>query len=484
MAVLGFHSVLSLISASILQRLSAHYSLGRRLISRGLVRYLHPSTEALREAAGMERAKSGGKAAKGGATRRRGGEEERDRDHSFLLPKSAPIELEKAEVTAVDVLQLPLYVELRWVVDLSVAALVVFLITETYAWLLPRRSGSELNLSAVWWVMVLFSSLKALAALSSHYFRSGEAESAAVERGGESSLLLCFGLLTFLASMVMMMVGDEAFDVGLLRAYRNLTAGTDAYLASEDVDFVSGTRSPILLYLVLSAFFGCLGGLLTFPAFRLARMYSDAVGYAGENGLTQLALHVSFFAPLPLLGLWLKEVGPWLRLSAAQLESVRMWSLAGLLLLRLATTRLHLQAYLNSAHANLMKLRTEAGRINSLALQRSIAQIFAFLCAAALQFLVPLAMLTALLCLRKSCGAYKWLPSSQDVSPFPALSPFDVPPKAPTPGSVQAQLASITVLFNPIVHRGLWNLLLLNTLLIHSTLSVLGFLYNRRIHNQ
>ena len=143
MAVLGFHTVLSLISVSILQRLSARYSLGRRLLSRGLVRYLHPTTEELRAAAGLTNVRL----VQGKARRRDKGPDAKDaKDHSFLVPKSAEIRLEKAEVKSLDILQLPLYVELRWAVDLTACALFVFAVTETYCWLLPRRSGSETNM--------------------------------------------------------------------------------------------------------------------------------------------------------------------------------------------------------------------------------------------------------------------------------------------------------------------------------------------------
>ena len=50
MAILGFHIVLTLIAASLLQKLSARYSFGRKLLSSGLRRYYHPTTEELRNA--------------------------------------------------------------------------------------------------------------------------------------------------------------------------------------------------------------------------------------------------------------------------------------------------------------------------------------------------------------------------------------------------------------------------------------------------
>ena len=52
MAVLGVQLVFSMITASILSKLSGHYSFGRWVLCSRLARYLHPSDEELRKLAG------------------------------------------------------------------------------------------------------------------------------------------------------------------------------------------------------------------------------------------------------------------------------------------------------------------------------------------------------------------------------------------------------------------------------------------------
>lgn len=62
------------------------------------------------------------------------------------------------------------------------------------------------------------------------------------------------------------------------------------------------------------------------------------------------------------------------RLSDSAFDSMRLWMLVVLCLLRLAVTRPHLQAYLCLAKARVEQLRREAGRIEAREIQRRVGK--------------------------------------------------------------------------------------------------------------
>lgn len=53
MAILGFQVVSSLIMVSVLSKMSSHFSFGKFFLARHLARYIHPTDDELREAAGL-----------------------------------------------------------------------------------------------------------------------------------------------------------------------------------------------------------------------------------------------------------------------------------------------------------------------------------------------------------------------------------------------------------------------------------------------
>jgi hypothetical protein len=186
MAILGFHIVLTLISASVLQKLSARYSFGRRLLTAGgLRRYLHPTNEQLRAATGHA---TNGAAHKNANTRRRGKKDEADAAEGFLVPKNVDVHLEQTAVNAIDVLRLPFYVQYRWLMDFALATMVVYVISEIFTYFTfgaftsvrarvcssHTHTVQEPNLSIVWLMVMMAVTLKCLASLSSLFFTESD----------------------------------------------------------------------------------------------------------------------------------------------------------------------------------------------------------------------------------------------------------------------------------------------------------------------
>lgn len=59
-------------------------------------------------------------------------------------------------------------------------------------------------------------------------------------------------------------------------------------------------------------------------------------------------------------------------MSDSTYNTMRLWTIVGLCLLRLAVTRCHLQAYLGLAERWVEQMRREAGRITGLEIQRKV----------------------------------------------------------------------------------------------------------------
>ncbi|KAM8763722.1 transmembrane protein 161A isoform 4-T4 [Rhynchonycteris naso] len=171
-----------------------------------------------------------------------------------------------------------------------------------------------------------------------------------------------------------------------------------------------------------------LGAFLTFPGLRLAQTHRDALTMSGDQPMLQFLLHTSFLSPLFILWLWTKPIArnflhqtpsegtPFSLLSDSAFDSLRLWALVALCLLRLAVTRPHLQAYLCLAKARVEQLRREAGHIEAREIQRRVVRVYCYLTVVSLQYLTPLILTLNCTLLLKTLGGYSW-----GVSPAPAL---------------------------------------------------------------
>jgi len=169
MAVLGIQFVITLMMATVLSRVGPHLSLARWLLTgrlAGLVRYLHPSDEELRQFAPAPRLdkktvkKARQQEKQGSATK----------DQTFQVPRNAELTLQTAPVELTDLVQLRYYTEYQWLLDFSCYSLFTYILSELYISLLPAKAATEVNLSLVWVVLVLIFTYKLLLSLNGLYF--------------------------------------------------------------------------------------------------------------------------------------------------------------------------------------------------------------------------------------------------------------------------------------------------------------------------
>uniref|UniRef100_A0ABI7YY89 Transmembrane protein 161A n=1 Tax=Felis catus TaxID=9685 RepID=A0ABI7YY89_FELCA len=173
-----------------------------------------------------------------------------------------------------------------------------------------------------------------------------------------------------------------------------------------------------------------LGAFLTFPGLRLAQTHLDALTMSEDRPMLQFLLQMSFLSPLIILGLWTKPIArdflhqapagemTFSLLSDSAFDSLRLWVLVALCLLRLAVTRPHLQAYLCLAKARVEQLRREAGRIEAREIQRRVVRVYCYVTVVSLQYLTPLILTFNCTLLLKTLGGYSW-----GLGPVPMLSP-------------------------------------------------------------
>lgn len=399
MAVLGGQLVITLIMASIIQKMNAHISFARWLLCHtGLVRYLDPTDDQLRTLAGIGKEKGKGK------------NHQKERPQSFHVSRNIDIDLETAKVGSLDVMYLRYFTEYQWLVDFSIYAAIVYVSSEVYSIWFPAKE--EVNLSMVWCLLVIFFALKLLGSLTVLYFRSEESIA-------ERSMCIIACLVYLLIAMIVLTLDDSILETGLEQAYTNFNKSASAFLAEQGVSN-SGPASKIVLKFFIAVLCGLLGSLFTFPGLRIAQMHWDSLKYCRTTKLMQIILNTSFALPFVLVVLWIKPISrDYLTdrtfggmdkpiLTSHAFEAIRLLLMIFAVLLRFALLPTYLQAYLNIAYDRIESMKKEGGRITNIELRRKISSVFSYLCVVTLQFAAPLILCLFFTLMYKSLSGFSW----------------------------------------------------------------------------
>nr|KAF6482430.1 transmembrane protein 161A [Molossus molossus] len=370
MAILGVQLVVTLLTATLMHRLAPHCSFARWLLCNGsLFRYKQPSEEELRALAGRQRPR-------GRKDRWANGYSE---EKTLCVPRDAPFQLQTCPLTAVDALVLRFFLEYQWFVDFAVYSGGVYLFTEAYYYVLgPAR---ETNIAVFWCLLTIAFSIKVFLTVTRLYFSAKDQ--------GERSVCLTFAFLFLLLAMLVQVVPEETLELGLEPGLASMTQNLEPLLKMQGWDWML-PLVKLVIRVGLSVLGSMLGAFLTFPGLRLAQTHRDALTMSEDRPMLQFLLHTSFLSPLFILWLWAKPIArnflyraplggtPFFLLSDSAFDSLRLWVLVALCLLRLAVIRPHLQAYLCLAKARVEQLRREAGRIEACEIQRRVATLGAW----------------------------------------------------------------------------------------------------------
>ncbi|KAF6307307.1 transmembrane protein 161A [Rhinolophus ferrumequinum] len=418
-----------------MHRLAPHCSFARWLLCNGsLFRYKHPSEEELRALAGKQRPRGKRERWANGCSE----------EKPFCVPRDAPFQLETCPLTAMDALVLRFFLEYQWFVDFAVYAGGVYLFTEAYYYVLgPAR---ETNIAVFWCLLTIAFSLKVFLTVTQLYFSAKE--------GGERSVCLTFAFFFLLLAMLVQVVPEETLELGLEPGLASMTQNLEPLLKMQGWDWAL-PLAKLAIRVGLAVLGSLLGAFLTFPGLRLAQTHRDALTMSEDRPMLQFLLHTSFLSPLFILWLWTKPIArdllhqapfgetPFSLLSDSAFDSLRLWMIVALCLLRLAVTRPHLQAYLCLAKSRVEQLRREAGRIEAREIQRRVVRVYCYVTVVSLQYLTPLILTLNCTLLLKTLGGYSWgLGPALPLSPVQAAAPDG--PAGPKEDEAQQAAARIT----------------------------------------
>uniref|UniRef100_A0A8C6JIY4 Transmembrane protein 161A n=1 Tax=Melopsittacus undulatus TaxID=13146 RepID=A0A8C6JIY4_MELUD len=416
MAVMGVQVVVTLLAASLMQKMAPHWSFARWLLCNGsLYRYKHPSDEELCALAGKQRPKA----------KRMNGMME---DKPLSVPRDIDLRLDTSPITAVDALGN------------------------------PPMPPKEMNIGVLWSLLTVVFSIKVFFMVMRHYFRS--------EEGGERSVCLTFAFFFLLLAMVALVIREDYLEFGLEPALAGVSTNLKSILQQRGWEWTLPI-AKLAFKLGLVALCSFLGACLTFPGLRLAQTHLDALRMAADKPLTQVLLHGSFLAPVLVVVMWIKPISRDFLLHApmgkqtvqimsdSAYNTARLWTIVGLCLLRLAVTRHHLQAYLCLAERWVEQMRKEAGRIPALEIQRKITRIYCYVSVVSLQYLGPIILTFHCTLLLKTLGHHSW-----GLYPEPPPVPMAVAPRHSGAEDVRAAVEQVTAvlggIFTPVFFRGLF----------------------------
>uniref|UniRef100_A0A8C8HXF3 Transmembrane protein 161A n=1 Tax=Oncorhynchus tshawytscha TaxID=74940 RepID=A0A8C8HXF3_ONCTS len=424
LALIGVQLVVSLLAASIMQRMTPHCSFARWLLCNGsLFRFKHPSEGELCALAGKQMPSKPSR-----RDRRQNGDSK-----PLTVPKDIDLNLEKAPIGVLDALVLRLFLEYQWLIDFAVYAMGIYLFTEGYFCVVDP--AMEVHIGAFWCVLTVLCCLKTLHSLMGHYFRSDE--------GGERSVCLAFGFLSLLVAMLVLVVREDYLEFGLEPGFNSLFDNLEVFAKQQGFAEWSVPVTKLTVKLGLAAICAFIGALLAFPGLRLAQTHLDAVQMNSDRPFIQILLHISFLAPVVVIVLWIKPIArdflgnaPMGKtsvtlMSSAMFDSVRLWTVVVLCCLRLALTRYHMQAYLNLSQKWVDQMKKEAGRIAAIDIQRKVTRVFCYLTIVTLQYVIPVLLLLFSTLALKVLGDFSWSGVEQAPGVTPALVMPTVTPVLP-----------------------------------------------------
>ncbi|KAH9413323.1 hypothetical protein DERP_007799 [Dermatophagoides pteronyssinus] len=515
MAVFGFQLLLTIIVLSILNKLSPKYSFARWILTKGgLIRYLHPTNEQLKQA--IQQSKNDELQQQQSITgknsnsinqnnhhqrksyrknRRNHHQEEHTKPETFYVPKDLRLMLDSEPLTLFNLVQLPYYNELQWLIDFSISTVLVYFLTESYYTFIRNGMNDEYNLSIVWCLLSLGFVMKILCSITATYFRGEESI------GERSICIVCF-CIYLLVAMIILIADEETLEFGLLDAYRNFSTNAYHLLQTQGViENAYGPSSFLMIKFWLAIICGLIGALFAFPGLRIAQMHFDSLVYSKGNQFLTIMLHLSFVSPLFICLAWIKPVARYYfveknSISSTTFESGRLILILAILMLRFCLFRHYLQSYLNIAPQKISYLRKQTGKITNIDIQKLIARVGHYLSVASLQYLTPLLLCLFLALLTKSTGDYRWTGTlwlSTNESTLIVNDTMIVDNTNNTSHSNSTTITNedktaedvarlaLTLLrdvFNPIVLRGFMGFLLWWTCSCWFFTSVVGFIYN------
>ena len=320
-------------------------------------------------------------------------------ENVFTVPCNIDIQLQKVEVDELALFSQYKYSDYKWLVDFALCSVIVYVLIEIAALLRPQIFVDEFNVGVVWCMLVIYFALRELFSLTAAYWRS--------EDGGERAMTISFGFFFLVMALGVLVVDERILDFGLNEGYKHFSTNLEIFYKT--MDFSTNRAPSVWAFKIgLAILSALIGAVLGFPGIRYANMHLDSVYYYKHGNFGRLGvvlMNVVFFSPVVVALLWILPLSKDLLyvkkgssieklLSDDMFVFVRVHLLIVVVLIRLLmVTRQLLQSHLESARQKVDKFKLETGRISNRDLQRTVARVFYYLSAAALQYVAPLLMM-------------------------------------------------------------------------------------------
>ena len=413
MGILGVQVVVTMIVASFLHKLSPYYSFGRWLTISDMWRFVPPRDSQLQPYVSASGAS--GRSKKKANNCRTGGEDNKPLDGSLTVPKSSAIKLISTPVTISDLQHIRYFAEFRWLLDVAVAALAVYITTCIYYSIKFSAIVTEYNLSVIWMIVLLIFSLSLLLSLTTVYFDE--------QLSRERSIIIVFTTLFFVFALGILLIDENTLQFRLSDSHANITQCVANLLHAYIVDIDHFVLLPVWAFkMILAIVASFLSATLIFPSFRYSEMQFNVVTIT-SSVVTKGLVRLCYLMPLFCLGMWIK---PFTKDLFSELdiinifgqdiyhETFRHWSVLTYCGLRTALFKLHLQNYLNLASLRVEDLQKEQGRITIHELRKTVSTIFSFYGGVALQYMSPVLIVLSLSILMHISSPYQKLSLTQE----------------------------------------------------------------------
>lgn len=397
-----------MIVASIIHKLSPFYSFGRWFITHRLNYYTVPMDTVLIthvESESIKKSKS------------------LPLIDSALLKRSSPfIPLNSSPLNSVVILLTYCYTELKWLLDLLLAVIFVYIVTFIIYLIKPAWYVSQMNLSGAWCGFILIYSLTLLYSLTRIYL----SKELPKERISQVVLTLC--LLVCCLSFVPM--DNMYFNFRFRSGHKMLLDAvlTTLSLAKNDSSFSLDKSTleyylPFWVYITLLATVSmCIGTVLIFPSLNYSKLHYETLSKT-KGFISRTVLHFNYIYPLLGLSLWLKPITikP-KRPSEVPIEvgslfpQYRLILIVSFTIFRFLLFHKHMRTYMSRANTSLSALRSVKNKPTVGDFKRKVKSIFTFYGGTCLQYLGPLIVLLSFQLLDViSSGYIGMFPPSENV---------------------------------------------------------------------
>lgn len=437
---------LAFISAALLQRHSIHRFFLRWLLSHKLICYLTPTDDDLRRLRGRYKydsppKSSAPKAAKGG---RKGGQKQQPKQKqttSTPSPRSESraetpdehgtfkvhcselglLKMKQKVMTMEDMDQIMYTDDLEWLAGLSFMSMFSYIFTELQFYLQPQTR--EYNFSLVWGLVVIFYCLKILFSLTLGYFFSGST--------GERSVCLLAFCVYLLISMVFLFEREDKWEFGLEDSYKAFCESASSIMA-RGADLVTTTTTQatfigdkkvfkpvdlMVIKFVLSILSGYIGMILIFPGLRYGQMHRELMSKAGPSLIKRLLYAFNYKSSIFIVFLWYKPLARNLLtkqtlfpLDDASFDTLRLYLIIFIALVRFVQLPNYLSAYLLCATRKVEALRARGGTVTNKEIQLGVSSMVTYVNVVSMQYIIPLLMVIFHAMIIISICGYSWVP--------------------------------------------------------------------------